>query len=327
MRLSGWVLVGALACLIGCGDDSSADEPASCPECECEEYCVQLCELVDLDCGGTSVRACTEGCFEFEPSICPIDSLLVRDCALLDNEASCYEALASPHGDCTSSSGIPPGLCHPDNDFGCNSGAYCDADTMLCVPGCRMDEECSPGQFCDTETMQCAEGCSDDFDCERPDVCNLESHMCEPKACTEVRDCGLDFTCNLANQRCEICSPDNCDGVCDQFGRCFECVETTDCAPTHECRSNVCRQRCNASVPCEAGRVCYADLCSDPVGAPCDPEDFSSCFGGSCLDDDASLMTVEPYCAPMCTFDLGGAMPALTCPEGYQCDGLDCVRQ
>jgi len=328
MRHRGWVVVGALACLVGvgCQDSGDGDQPASCSECACEDYCVALCQRVDDECGGTRVRNCTEGCFALEPDVCPVGSVPVRECALLAQEAECYEVVGSGDGDCFRS-GLPPGLCRGDGSaLECGLNAHCNAATSMCEPGCLDDVACPTGFYCDTDEMDCAAGCSDDLDCEGEDVCNLETHACESQPCEQPTDCPFMLTCNPASQRCEPCGADNCEGQCDAFGRCVECLETTDCPATHECRSNVCRQRCNANVPCAAGSVCYLDLCSDPVGAPCDPDNSSTCFGGRCLDEDASLMTVEPYCAPMCTL-VTAPTPGFLCPDGYQCMGFDCVRQ
>jgi hypothetical protein len=202
MRPWGSVFVVALACLLGCGDDSSSDEPGVCTECECEDYCIALCQHVNAECGGTSVRDCSEGCFEFEPSVCPVDSVEARDCLDLDEEAECYEAIGSGEGDCTLGSPMPPGICDPADGGGCyGANDHCDVETSLCKAGCNADS-CGGAGYCDTETMQCEARCFGDSSCVRTEICNVTTGRCQP-GCRGDIDCEMGETCNSGTRSCE----------------------------------------------------------------------------------------------------------------------------
>jgi hypothetical protein len=239
---------------------------------------------------------------------------------------------------------------------GCNGGddeqapASCDgcACEDYCVEACQYAEaECGLGD----SLSDCTRGC---FDLE-PAGCEtapVEGRRCEyfefEISCYESAGSGDGFcsargttppgvcdpdaassncrdtdVCNPATRLCELCGQDNCDGYCSN-GACVECLETTHCGATQECVDAVCRERCGDSVPCATGRTCtFDDVCSDPIGKACDPKafDFETCYGGQCVDENASLETVEPYCTLSCsTFQS-------TCPGNYLCQDGKCLER
>jgi hypothetical protein len=249
MKASAWLGFAVLACVAGCKSDDE-DAPASCDGCACEDYCVELCQHVDSECGGISLKECTRGCFDFEPEGCETAAIEGRRCEYLQDEAGCYEAIGGDNGECFTSDHTPPGVCSATDD-------------------------------------RCRDG----------DLCNEELGICEP------------------------CNEDSCDGYCSS-GRCVECLETDQCGATQECVAEACRERCNDNVPCRMGQMCWAEgVCSDPIGKPCDPDafDFETCYGGMCVNENASLMTVPAYCTFNCFSD--------TCPPGYTCSGSKCLQE
>jgi hypothetical protein len=286
-------LFGRLAFLVlwvsSCSEPSKRDEPPSCDDCECEDYCRALCSHVDTTCGGSSIDACLQGCFDTSLAICPLDSIAARSCDDLEDEASCYESNSEY---CAQS--VPLGLCEPG-----------------------LNVLCSFGQYCDPETSMCRLGCGRADDCDFHELCNLTEHLCELAPCDEDGDCPNAHFCNAMNE-CVECSADTCDGVCDS-GRCVECTLNTHCEPMQECSANVCRDRCNDSIKCEEGRVCLGGdgVCSDLIEAACD-HDESRCYGGYCRTDSLSMVPVEPYCSVDCVHD--------DCPDGYDCVDYACVH-
>jgi hypothetical protein len=130
MRLLKTVAFVSLAVLAAC-QDSGEERVASCDGCECEDYCVALCERVEAECGGTSLGRCSQGCFRFLPTVCRVDTVEARDCSYLEEEAECYEAFASENGDCTRPH-MPPGVCEADYDCAYD-GTVCEVESNLCL--------------------------------------------------------------------------------------------------------------------------------------------------------------------------------------------------
>jgi len=111
------------------------------------------------------------------------------------------------------------------------------------------------------------------------------------------------------------CAVYTCAGACS-FRGCVECAQDTDCAPTEACVLDKCRQRCLGDADCPGAR-CVSGECGDQIGTPC--ADSLDCYGSSCINVDANLVTVEPYCSLSC---VGSA-----CPQGYACQDYECRRQ
>jgi len=133
--------------------------------------------------------------------------------------------------------------------------------------------------------------------------------------CTTLSDDGYRSS---SSSYAEECDPATCDGVCAGYRGCIECEQSTDCRPNQECASDdTCRDRCRDDSDC-ASNNCYAGSCGDPMGLPCDPDDYPSCRGLSCTDVDANLLTVAPYCSGSCISD--------ECPEGFVCIDYDCYQ-
>lgn len=162
---------------------------------------------------------------------------------------------------------------------------------------CTSDEDCAStvNDRCDVRTGECVE-CRTDDDCS-----------------------GVFGACDPASGECVSCVEDSCDGTCDGPFGCVECTETTDCAPSQECASDMtCRERCSVDGDCPSG-ICYIGSCGDTIGDTCALDEFRDCRGLDCIDADANLLTVEPYCTDNC---FSGDI----CPDGFACVDYDCRK-
>jgi len=86
---------------------------------------------------------------------------------------------------------------------------------------------------------------------------------------------------------------------------------------------NTCRERCLDDSDCPSAN-CFGDVCGDAIGTPCALDDYTACFGLECIDVDANLTTVEPYCTDSC-IDLD--FTPEQCPVGYVCQSSECRKQ
>jgi hypothetical protein len=104
-----------------------------------------------------------------------------------------------------------------------------------------------------------------------------------------------------------------------------ECDTDDDCGHDEGCDDddNVCRKKCFDDAACGPFRTCAIRFCSDPVGTPCDPDDYLSpdCYGTyNCESVDSANEEVLGYCTITCYNDMPNA-----CPVGYACIGSDCL--
>ena len=94
------------------------------------------------------------------------------------------------------------------------------------------------------------------------------------------------------------------------------CDDDYDCMPSQTCFISRCYERCVEDYECYQGE-CSAEICSDPVGTPCDPE-TSPCGNSSCINVDAQGQTSDYYCTRFCTLT--------PCPDGFSCVAYECRR-
>ena len=155
--------------------------------------------------------------------------------------------------------------------FQCPADERCDLTVDLCVPdkgGCN---------FCDSFPELC---------CEEGFLCDTETSFCEPigeAECTTVEDC-------RSNE------------LCDDFGRCVQCITDDDCGPGTTCNpaTGSCRSASNA---CEGPDDCpFPKQCATAL---------DECVTPQCLDDDDCT---DPR--DVCDLTVFKCLlPPATCPE------------
>jgi hypothetical protein len=102
------------------------------------------------------------------------------------------------------------------------------------------------------------------------------------------------------------------------------CSSDDDCTSGERCDESAeyCRKRCKEDDDCGAFRECSSEMCTEPVGTPCDAEEIIDdvCHFESCADKDADGDEVLGYCTRSCS------APS-ECPPGYLCTSSQCRVQ
>ncbi len=129
------------------------------------------------------------------------------------------------------------------NSFQCPAGERCDRTVFLCVPdqgGCAFAD-----QF-------------PELACEASELCDVESGFCLDPG-------GEECTAATAS---EDCRPNE---LCDNLGRCVQCISNDDCGPGTECNvgTGSCYSvlnRCDSDADCDGGRRCSpaTSECTNP---------------------------------------------------------------
>ena len=135
---------------------------------ECEE---------DEDCPRTEIcaasLACVPGCND--DGACAGDQVCVQ--------ARCTDPCTSneecPEGrECIDGKCKVPGGCMTSRDCP-EPQTYCDPNTLMCVPGCLVDDDCMDATL-ECESNSCVpRGCSGNYSCGFGQVCNFETELCE----------------------------------------------------------------------------------------------------------------------------------------------------
>ncbi len=197
--------------------------------------------------------------------------------------------------------------CVPSADR-CPRGTYCNAMTVMCIPGCRNDDDCNlatssdagvSARHCDTATRACLEcvtsahcapgslcvgstcvaGCTADSPCPTGQTCcagacvDLQSNPSNCGACSNL--CSIpSATGACRNGACAVgmCAGTNldCDGVAANG------CETSPLNDVRHCGAcgNACAARANTDVQCLAGRCSYT--CATGF-ADCDGDASNGC--------------------------------------------------
>jgi len=176
----------------------------------------------------------------------------------------------------------------------CPRGAYCDATSLTCAPGCDADDDCAPvgpvpdggvaprNQRCDTASRACVE-CVADEHCAPGNLC--VGNLCVA-GCNAMRACPAGQVCcgggcvdpQTNTAHCGACgtvcmvpngAPACVNGTC-AVDRCNGAFDDCDNAAANGCETNTqtstahcggcgmaCATRANATVACAAGRCAY----------------------------------------------------------------------
>ncbi len=228
----------------------------------------------------------------------PCDALCTRLCEQLvdcgvESDADCGAA-------CIDRDGLLASL--PTNETVCrdhyeaNLGGARDCDEIRCSIYCGT--MCQLAQTCDAiaDLAACELGCA------ATNASGCDPHAPTTASCEDVE----------AEARCAVIrAAEGPDADCIHI----RCEDDYDCPATHKCESNDrCYPRCLENYECGAGE-CYLDICTDPVGTPCD--DDSCGTSGYCINVDADNLTTRYYCTRYC----GMYDP---CPGGSKCVDSKC---
>lgn len=275
--------------LISCGECSECS-PKEIRKCVCDdENECGSCETCGED--GFCVSRCTDDTYCFE-----------ERCVECDPETPCPDGKVCKSGRC---------VCPQNKPYLVNGKCLeCieDAPCKECVNGVFVNKDCIG--VCDPAQDKCVE-CLQSGDCDGDNEC------CVGKSC----NC--------------------CEGyVRDVNGICVpkpECDENTHCGPCQTCQQGNCEQ-----VVCPPGKICLGtagcvEECECNTPAPCsDPTSrcvttTQGCGCIPCTGDCETGCSDGCYClGDQCVGDIcaGNKCPCQNgtdCPEGYGCDGLNCV--
>lgn len=281
--------------LISCSD-------GDCPtgDCGVTEKTICLCSD-DTECGDCEVcdgNLCV--------TICQDDEFCANDrCVQCDPDNPCPDGKVCKNGRCVCPQDRPlniGGRCFECAFEGVQNCAECrDGElvplpcTGVCDPGTNQCVDCLQASDCDGDN----ECCSDSNDCECCEGYQRDSlNRCQPiPECTKDSDCG----------DCEVCNDGGCDPVVCPFGS--VCVPGYGCVPECDCNT---LQGCNdITNRCAEGPLgCGCVPCDGDCGTGCGTGCY--CAGDECVGD--------PCFSGNCPCQDG-----TDCPEGFGCDGTNCV--
>ncbi len=137
------------------------------------------------------------------------------------------------------------GGCEP-NPTGstCSTNNDCKAPTPFCVggqceAGCTNDQQCGPGNYCNNGA--CAPDTRPTANCTGDLQCNSDAGGPAEKCVSGICKfpCSTDAQCATIDVRIKYCAPDK---VCRSYSEAHpQCTSKSDCAPTQDCISNVCK--------------------------------------------------------------------------------------
>lgn len=275
--------------LISCGECSECS-PKEIRKCVCDdENECGSCETCGDD--GFCVSRCTEDTYCFEET-----------CVECDPNTPCPNGKVCKKGRC---------VCPQDKPF--LVGGKClecieDAPCKECLNGSYIDKDCIG--VCDPSVDECV-------DCLTTSDCDGINECCVGKSC----DCCTGFVRDV-------------NGFCVEAP---ECDENTPCGPCRTCIDGNCEQ-----IVCPDGKICLGEKgcveecdCNTPTPCSkntqtCIPSD-EGCGCIDCFGDCATGCSDGCYCnGSVCVGDecFGGKCPCnngADCPDGYGCDGNNCV--
>jgi hypothetical protein len=171
----------------------------------------------------------------------------------------------------------------------CTAGRVCDQQVHLCVD-CLLDADCGDGEHCRAFACKPRINCRDDGECPSGSHCDPLSFVCEE--CSVASDCGPGGECTashlcVAHPTCSGSQACAAGMVCDQLGRCVECVYSADCGGDRKCLAGRCADGCTTDAQCAAPQGCDLDFsacvaCLDDAGCPA----THHCNYGKCELDD-----------------------------------------
>jgi hypothetical protein len=172
-----------------------------------------------------------------------------------------------------------------------------DCEAVLCAAHC--DQLCAAALVC---------GSVDDVD-----ACRTGCVAPPPPVCSPQQIAGLSCEQLVAAAICaEARGIHGPEYDCDHL----PCEDDLDCAPAQTCVSSQCWTRCFEDYECGGGE-CSVDICTEPLGTPCNGE-YGSCGPyGDCINVDADNRTSDYYCTRSC-YD------PTECPDGYSCVEYKC---
>lgn len=283
----------------GCVMDSDCKEAGTvCEQGECIlTGCLDMMKNgteTDVDCGGMSCLACTNGkaCNEAEDcasKFCDVSGGMPGTCAACASEADCAGA----------------------------TGTYCNAGT--CTPKkpgaamCGADAECESG-FCPPQDMICCNARCDST-CE---ACLMAKTGAADGTCAPVTaDADPDSECSDQGPMSCKASGMGCNGNMSTPG-CKLYANTTTCAP----------------ASCTAGQASVASFCDGsgtcvaPTPTPCAPYQCDSA-GVSCLTTCTANSDCQSthYCNTMMSQCVPKITNGLPCTNGAQCASGNCPTQ
>ena len=340
MPIKALALVFSFAILVGCGSESTIQDPPS------NTATGTTGGETGNTTGGSTTGNTTTGGGTCEPSCsgkdCGPDSC-GGFCGICSPGTAC-----NPQGVCEGTNCKPKcqgKACGPDGcggfcgvcegGEGCNGAGVCvgggdctpDCENKLCGDdGCgNQCGKCAPGLLCDEELFRCvptndACGTVDGVgQCQQDNTVavtckggKLIAIVCDP---SKGLECGFNETKNkydCIKKGCvpdctgKACGSDGCGGICGQ------------CKPSEICNAQGQCQLDDICVPACSGKVCGPDGCGGQCGL-CDSEEV--CTNGDCIDPNACTPTCD---GKSCGSDGCGGTCG-TCKSDESCTAGKCV--
>jgi len=151
----------------------------------------------------------------------------------------------------------------------------------------------------------------------RPEITSLDTGCSSPTACPGGTDCQTPTcsggVCGLANRAAgALCAGGKCNG----FGKCVQCVVTSDCPASTECKTVSCASNVCTYAPSAAGIRCNSNTAYCDGAGRC-----VACLNGSHCPAAGSECKVPVCNSGVC--GVGARAKGALCNGGVdQCDGL-----
>lgn len=238
----GWL--GFLCCvlgslLVGCGSP---------PECTVDANCQsgKLCKEGKCIVDDTQKAECTQD------NDCPAESSCQKEkCVPLKPKPECTQNDDCKKGQVCEDEKCktpPPPECESKQD--CKFGQECEKGKCTGTPfECADDRDCAgkTKPYC-SSIFRCEWECKLKTDCPKGKTCRDNKCELDGSQCTTDKDC--------VGQRRPYCSKDK---LCE-----WGCRTDEDCPIRESCQENLCKPRsnvCSVNQKCEAGFVCWNEVC------------------------------------------------------------------
>ncbi|RLB59081.1 MAG: hypothetical protein DRI34_03060 [Deltaproteobacteria bacterium] len=222
--------------------------------------------------------------------------------------------------DCPGRLGCVDGVCGPCvRDRDCLSNEFCHPLDNLCHSygggECRINDDCPLGAFCVQGYCKDAgevTPCTDNSACAAGQRCDPLNLVCvDDYGCNRDADCAPDEICDLASQRCQrACTVETqeviCGAgmVCDENGRCVECVRDDQCGVGLTC--NLETNRCQGENSCLTSRDCLPGTVCNPQTSQCTAPPPACLSSADCAE------------GLVCDLSSGRCLPAECQPDVYE---------
>jgi hypothetical protein len=257
----------ALGLAGACANDSGTDDcPAGQPYCPCAAgQCLPGLQCIGNYCVGIGTSE-TGDAGDGDPG----DGDSGDGDPSGDGDGDCEPGMTFCGGKCVDTQANPLhcGGC----DMACDTGEVCDGGGCLFIEDCTQ-QECPGFSYCDLETMLCVPGCTLDEQCAVGEVCDLGTHQCDcPPAvgsCTSDDECpnSYCYVIPFLGGMCGECSSDDhCTNGCTPPNYLGPEDLGPDCLPVSGayCNDGSLGEGCETDAACVGGLTC--ELAMDLLG-------------------------------------------------------------